>query len=56
MKVQIVNDIILAYGTHLYGDDVYNAPDDYAYDNYNYIPKKPGVYDISNFVKIINNE
>lgn len=52
MKVQIINDIILAYGTHLYGDDVYDAPDDYTFDTYNYIPKVPGQYDIDNFIKI----
>lgn len=54
MKVQIVNDIVVAYGPQLFGNDIYDAPDDYTFDTYNYIPKVPGQYDIENFIKIEN--
>lgn len=54
MKVQIVNDEILAFGEILEGSDVYdNAPNDYSPDIYDYIPEIPGVYNINNFIKKI---
>lgn len=57
MKVQIINDEILAFGEILEGFDVYdNAPNDYSPDVYDYIPNTPGVYDFNNFVlKQLNN-
>lgn len=55
MKVQIVNDKILAFGEILEGSDVYdNAPNDYSPDIYDYIPEIPGVYNINNFIRKSN--
>jgi hypothetical protein len=56
MKVQIINDIVLAFGIHLFGPNIYDAPDDYSFETYNYIPEIEGIYNINNFIKIENNE
>jgi len=52
MKVQIVNDVIVAFGKELFGDDVFDAPDDYTFESYSYEPKNAGEYDSEGFVKI----
>lgn len=51
MKAQIVNDIILAYGIVLIGEDVYEPiPEDYSPQKYDYIPAIIGIFDPNGFV------
>ena len=49
MKVQIINDQIVAWGDYLIGSDVYDGPDDYSPERYNYIPSAPGIFDPNGF-------
>lgn len=52
MKAQIVDDVVVAYGNHLYGDDVFDAPDDYTFETYTYFTDTPGEYNPNGFSKI----
>lgn len=49
MKGQLLNDAIVAYGDSLTGIDVYDIPDDYSPEKYNYIPDVVGVFDPNGF-------
>ena len=52
MRVQVVNDVIVAWGVAVLGDDTYDgAPEDYSPDLYDYIPETPGVYSPLNFIR-----
>ena len=52
MKVQIINDEIVAYGEAISGENIYEINiSDYNHEKYNYIPKEPGVFDETNFIK-----
>jgi hypothetical protein len=51
MRVQIINDVVVAYG-QVFGEDTYEgAPDDYTFETYDYTPKEQGVFDPNGFVK-----
>jgi len=54
MKGQIINDIILAYGSVLSGPNIYDIPDDYSPERYSYTPSIPGVFDPNGFIPIIS--
>lgn len=52
MRVQIIDDKIVAWGVAVFGDSTYDgAPQDYSPDLYDYIPETPGIYSPSNFVR-----
>lgn len=52
MRVQIIDDEIVAWGVAVFGDDTYDgAPDDYSPDLYDYVPVEPGVYSPENFIR-----
>lgn len=51
MRVQIIDDIIVAWGTNVFGDNTYeDAPNDYSPELYDYIPQIPGEFNINNFI------
>lgn len=52
MKGQLVNDMIVAYGDFISGPDVYNIPDDYSPERYNYVTSTTGVFDPNGFILI----
>lgn len=49
MRGQLRNDVIVAYGYSLVGTDVYDIPDDYSPERYNYTPAVAGVFDPNGF-------
>jgi hypothetical protein len=52
MRVQIINDIVIAYGK-VFGENTFEgAPDDYTFDTYTYTPEVAGVFDPNGFNKI----
>lgn len=50
MKGQIINDVIIVYGNFVSGDNVFEIPDDYSPEKYNYIPSVAGVFDPNGFI------
>ncbi len=52
MKGQLVNDAIVSYGDFISGPNVYNIPDDYSPERYNYVTSTPGVFDPNGFILI----
>lgn len=56
MRGQLINDEIVVYGKSLEGQDVYDIPDDYSPEKYNYIPSVAGVFDPNGFYLIIVDE
>lgn len=50
MKVQIINDTVVAFGIALEGEDVFSpAPADYSFEKYDYTPIEPGVFNPDGF-------
>jgi len=50
MKAQIINDVVVAYGIALVGNDVFEPiPNDYSFEKYDYNPEVPGVFDSNGF-------
>jgi len=49
MRVQIIDDIVVAWGIAVFGNNTFDAPNDYSPEIYDYIPETPGVFDINNF-------
>ena len=49
MKGQIVNDVIVAFGNQLYGENIFDIPDDYSPERYTYTPSVAGVFDPNGF-------
>lgn len=55
MRIQIIDDVITAWGPEVFGENTYDgAPDDYAPDLYDYVPREPGVFDPENFIRKID--
>lgn len=56
MRVQIINDEVVAYGESISGENIYNISiSDYDHEKYDYIPEIPGVFNENNF-KLKQNE
>lgn len=49
MKGQIINDVIVVFGSYLSGDNIFDIPDDYSPERYQYTPSVPGVFDPDGF-------
>lgn len=49
MRVQILEDKIVAWGVAVEGEGTYEAPDDYSPEIYEYTPAIPGVFDPNGF-------
>ena len=55
MRVQIVNDEVLAWGNECTGDDTFEAPIDYSPDKYTYTPNEDGSLNPNGFTLITTN-
>lgn len=51
MKAQIINDVVVAFGIGLSGEDVFEPiPNDYSFEKYDYTPATAGIFDPNGFV------
>jgi len=50
MKAQIIDDVVVAYGIALVGNDVFEPiPNDYSFEKYDYTPSVSGVFNPNGF-------
>lgn len=56
MRVQVLEDKIVAWGVAVEGEGTYPAPDDYSPEKYNYVPEIPGVFNPNGFILITNED